>query len=197
MDAISVNPQLVKMLLAPEVKLAVGRELMARVAMVGENGRGQISLAGVLLDAALPKELTPGQEIRLAVRELTPDRLVLQLQPTPMMPPSPAVPVQAAPMPGGGHVRVQEQVQRSGGPNPEDAIHTVALRYDAPALGPVDLHFVLAPGGLRLQVTTAAGPAYAAADDAADHLTRALTDELQLPVSVAVAPRYEPLDVYA
>lgn len=197
MDAISVNPQLLKLLLAPEVKLSVGRELMARVASIAENGRGQISLAGVLLEAELPKNLTPGQEIRLAVREMTPERLVLQLQPMATMPPPPPVAVQSAPLPGGGSVRVQEEAKRSGGPGEDQAIHTLALTYDAPSLGAVDLHFVLAPGGLRLQVTTAPGDAYAAADDASDHLTRSLGDALGVPISVSVTPRHEPLDVYA
>jgi hypothetical protein len=150
----------------------------------------------MMLEATLPRTLQVGQEIRLAVRELTPERVVLQLQENPagvIAPPS------ATPLPGGGSLQVtrRDESAGQGAGGPGGGVHSLAVRYDAPALGPVDLHFVLAPDGLRLQVTTAAGASYEAADDASDELARALGEAVGRPVAVRVVPRREPLDLYA
>ena len=75
--------------------------------------------------------------------------------------------------------------------------HSVALRYDAPALGPVDLRFDLDPGSLRVSAVLAAGEPVERAQARAGELRDALVEALGRPVAVDIAPRREPLDVYA
>ena len=63
-----------------------------------------LSLAGALLDAELPGNVHAGEELRLEVRELTPDKVVLGIR-ADVGPQQPqAVPVEAprVPLPGGG-----------------------------------------------------------------------------------------------
>ena len=64
----------------------------------------------------------------------------------------------------------------------------MALRYDAPALGALDLHFELDPGGLRVQVTAPAGAAFALAQSQAPALREALAAAGTSAVSVTVNP---------
>lgn len=201
MDALAVDAQLLRAVLTPELNLSVGRVLSVRVAELLPGGRGMLSLAGVLLEAQLPKELEAGQELRLVVREVTPERVVLgvagseaQAAPVPV-----AAPVSIE-LPGGGsvHVTRRDEQQESGASgNPGSGRHTLALTYAAPHLGAVDMHFTLDPGSLRLVLTLAAGPAFELADGAAARLQAALSDSLDRSVSIAVQPRREPLDVYA
>jgi flagellar hook-length control protein FliK len=73
----------------------------------------------------------------------------------------------------------------------------VALSYDAPALGALDLRFELDAGGLRIHVTVAPGPAFALAQAGAEELRQALAKSGERPVSVTVSARRQPLDVYA
>jgi hypothetical protein len=109
------------------------------------------------------------------------------------------VPVAAAQLPGGGVLRVTEEdaqgsQSRSGG-SPES--QTLSLRYDAPALGPVDLRFDLDAGSLSVNVSVAPGTPLSLAQARADELRDALTTGVGRPASVTVTPRHEPLDVYA
>jgi hypothetical protein len=197
MEALAVDLQLLRQIMLPELKLAVGRTLMARVAALEANGRGTISLAGVMLDAQLPKGLRVGQEIRLQVREITPDKVVLGLQDRPAVLAQPV----AMPLPGGGAIEVRERHESSGGSGGGGAggsgVHTLAITYDAPALGPVDMRFALDPATLRLQLTVAAGAAFDAAHAASEDLSQALSGVLDRSISVSVQSRYEPVDVYA
>ena len=61
-----------------------------------------LSLAGMLLEAELPSNVRAGEELRLQVRELTPEKVVLAIkdesQPPPAMPSS----RRACRLPGGG-----------------------------------------------------------------------------------------------
>jgi hypothetical protein len=158
-----------------------------------------ISLAGVLLEAELPPGVSARQELKLQVRELTPQRVVLAIQPQ-----SPetqaAVPALAAllvPMPNGGAVRVQDQ----GGSRARqfaDGSHTVTLRYDAPSFGAVDMNFVLdSTGALRLSLLVPSGASFEAAQAGSEPLTQALQRATGGQVSVSVAPRHEPIEVFA
>ena len=194
MQPLAVDASLLRTVLATDVKLAIGRELMARVASVTTGGRGVLSLAGMLLDAELPSGVHAGEELRLQVRELTPDKVVLAIredvQPA-------AVPVETprVPLPGGGSVKVTER--DAGGPLAAgDRTHTVTVRYDAPALGTVDLHFTLAAGALALTVAVAPG-AYETADDHAGALRATLAAATERPTTVTVLARREPVEVFA
>jgi hypothetical protein len=192
MDALAVDLQLLRAVLMPELKLTLGRELMARVASVEQNGRGTLSLAGVLLEAELPDGIKPGQELRLQVRELTPERVVLGLQDPQSPPAAPAPPVP----PRAVYVKERTGSSSSGPAGPDEETHTLTLRYEAPSLGPVDMRFVLDAGALALQVVVAPGTSYEAADDASGRLSDALSAALDRAITVTVLPRREPIDVY-
>ena len=197
MQPLAVDAALLRTVLATDVKLAVGRELMARVASVTAEGRGVVSLAGVMLEAELPQNVHAGEELRLAVRELTPDKVVLQIRedtaPPQIAPLEPA----RIPLPGGGFVKVTERdAGGRAGSDPGDQTHTVSVRYDAPTLGRLDLHFTLSSGALALTIAVAPG-AYETADDHAPTLQSTLVDAITRPATVTIVPRREPVDVFA
>lgn len=197
MDPIAVDVRLIKAVLGTELKIAPGRVLMARVVTADGTGRGSLNLAGTTLEAELPKELQPGQELRLTVRHVTPDRVELSMSD----PTASTAEAAAASLPGGGTVRVSERDAgsesggRAGAPGSDR--HTLALRYDAPVLGAIDLHFDLDPESLRLTATFAAGEPVEHARDGAGALQAALADALGRPVAIDITSRREPLDVYA
>lgn len=197
-DAFAVDLQLLRSVLLPEINLSLGRELMARVVSNDAAGRGSLSIAGMLLEAELPEDLKEGQELRLQVRELSPDRVVFGLQPEDEQPPPQfaPTPVPVQPSPGTGGLEVQERHSSAGG-DPEQATHTLALRYDAPTAGPVDMYFVLTPGALHLQLTVAAGDAFDAAQARSASLDGSLKETAARSVTVSIKPRYDPVDLYA
>jgi hypothetical protein len=193
-DPIAVDIRLIRAVLGAELRVAPGRALMARVMSADASGRGSLSIAGAVIEAKLPKGVQAGQELRLTVRDITPERVVLSLSDQ-----AAAAAAQApAELPGGGRVRVSERDEAahkpSGGPA---GSHTLSLIYDAPSLGAVDLRFELDPQSLRVTATLAAGTPAQSATDAAGELRDALAEALGRPVAVHVTPRYEPLDVYA
>jgi hypothetical protein len=200
MDPIAVDVRLIKAVLGTDLKIAPGRVLVARVASADGNGRGSLNIAGTTLEAELPKDVQAGQELRLTVRHVSPDRVELS-----MSDPSAASAqaAQAATLPGGGALRVTERDEAGGPPTPGSGgssgsdRHTLSLRYDAPALGAVDLHFELDPESLGVTATFTAGDPHDRALDAAGDLQAALADALGRPVAVEVNSRREPLDVYA
>jgi hypothetical protein len=196
MEPLAVDLRILRSLLLPEMRIVPGRALMARVVNADGNGRGALSIAGYLLDAELPKHVAAGQDLRLVVREVSAERVLLAIahpdaQPPPAPPPAPAVP-----LPGGGTIRVQEEDAPGGGTGASADTHSVALRYDAPALGPVDLRFELDPGGLRLAITVSPAALDAARGDAGP-LQTALATAVGADAAVTVTARREPLDVYA
>ena len=196
MDPIAVDIRLIRAVLGTELRVAPGRALMARVVSTDGQGRGSLSIAGALIDAKLPKGVQAGQELRLTVRDVTPERVVLSLSD------QAAAAVQAAAeLPGGGHIRVaapsEEDEAGARGGQSGAGRHTLALVYDAPALGAVELRFELDPGSLRVNATLAAGQPATSAARAAGELRDALAAALDRPVTVEITPRREPLDLYA
>jgi len=195
MQPLAVDAALLRTVLATDVKLTVGRELMVRVASLTTEGRGVLSLAGMLLEAELPSNVRAGEELRLQVRELTPDKVVLQIKDE-SQPPA-AMPVEAPrlPLPGGGFLKVAER-DAGGSLAAGDQTHTLALRYDAPNLGAIDLHFTLTAGALALTVAVAPG-AYETADERASKLQATLTSAAERTAKVTVVVRREPVEVFA
>lgn len=187
------------------LRLNPGRGLMARVMVADGSGRGVINIAGAVIEAELPRHVRPGEQVRLVVRHLDAQRVVLELDhsdPAPSAAHAPGLPAQpppvAVPLPGEGRLSVPEDApQRERRSDPHSGAQTVAVRFDGPALGALDLHFELAPGGLRVTVTAAPGPALALATAHAGELRDALGQSGDRPVSVTVVPRRQPLDVYA
>lgn len=196
MDPINVDIRLIKAVLGGELRIAPGRALMARVVTADGLGRGSLNIAGAVVDASLPKDVLAGQELRLTVRHVSADRVELSMSDQ-----SPPPAVDAAPLPGGGALRVTERDTSDGdggsGSGEGAERHTLSLRYDAPALGAVDLRFELDPSSLRVTATVGAGQPYDLALDGAGRLGHALTEAIGRPVTVDVSPRREPLDVYA
>jgi len=200
MDPINVDIRLIKAVLGTELRIAPGRALMARVVTANGLGRGSLNIAGAVIDAALPKDVQAGQELRLIVRHVSTDRVELSMSDQTQQLVT-AADADAVPLPGGGALRVAERDSSAtggGSGSGEDADrHSLALRYDAPALGAVDLRFDLDSGSLRVSATLRGGEPYESALDRAGDLRDALTDAVGLPVTVDVLPRREPLDVYA
>lgn len=165
---------------------------MARVVSLGASGKGALSIAGALVEASLPKEVRPGQDIRLVVKEVTAERVVLSLSdPTAVAPV--LVPVE---LPGGGTIRLTEHEQSEHAGSAGES-HTITLRYDAPTLGAVDLRFDLDAGSLRVAAAFSPGAPVTLAQDGSDDLREALAASSDRPVTVVVSARYEPLDLYA
>lgn len=216
----AVELRVLRTLLTPEIRIVPGRALMARVVTAGAAaGRGSLSIAGLLLEAELPENVRAGDELRLLVTDVNAERVLLTIAPehdaAPGAPASsgaqPAPPSQAQaggqvppgigwtppppiPLPGGGTVQVRE---RDAGSAPgATGSHALSVRYDAPALGAVDLSLVLDPHSLHVRVTVSP-PALAPARAGAGELRQTLATELERGVSVTVAARREPLDVYA
>ncbi len=198
MDPINVDIRLIKAVLGGELRIAPGRALMARVVTADGLGRGSLNIAGAVIDAALPNDIQAGQELRLTVRHVSAERVELSLSgqglPT-------AAAGDAVPLPGGGTLRVTERDTSDGGGGSGSGDgadrHSLALLYDAPMLGAVDLRFDLDSGSLRLSATLRAGEPYQGAVHGAGELRDALTEALGRPVTVDISPRREPLDVYA
>jgi hypothetical protein len=200
MDPIAVDIRLIRAVLGAELRVAPGRALMARVVNVNPMGRGALSIAGALIDAKLPPGVEAGQDLRLVVRHVSPEQVVLGISLQDGA--AAAQPQAAVELPGGGHVRVTERDADSEGSGrataPGTGRHVLALAYDAPTLGTVDLRFELDPQSLRVNATLAAGAPAASATDAAGELRDALSQALGgRPVTVEITPRREPLDVYA
>jgi hypothetical protein len=198
MQPMAVDLRVLRALLTPEIKIVPGRAMMARVVLADGSGRGSLSIAGFLLEAELPKNVRSGDDLRLVVRDVSAERVLLGIADQhPDVPPVP-VPVAAPvtiPLPGGGHLQVTERDAAGADPAARDS-HTLSLRYDAPALGAVDLRFDLDPTALRLGVTVSPR-ALEPAQSAGDSLRESLCAELARPVSVTVSARREPLDIYA
>ncbi|HYZ81663.1 MAG TPA: hypothetical protein VE571_10360 [Solirubrobacteraceae bacterium] len=195
MDPISVDIRLIRAMLGTELKVVPGRAMMARVVAADGLGRGKLAIAGAVIDAELPKHVQAGQELRLEVRDVSARQVVLGLADPP-----PGLAQPAAELPGGGFVRVaEEDPERSGsssrGGSPDS--RTLSLRYEAPALGPVDLRFDLSRGSLRVDVSVAPGTPLSLAQARADTLREALAAAVGRPATVTVSSRHDPLDVYA
>lgn len=185
----------------PDLVLAPGRSLLARVLERGPANVGIINLAGAILTAELPAHVRAGDRLRLVVRETTGERVLLQIA-------LPVEPRAAARAPGGAGVAVPEVrwpgvgplqvVAREGAADGDGGDHgAVTLRLDAPALGPIELRVALDPGGVRARVTLAPGTPLELGQAAAPALRDALARAAGRPAVVEIAPRRDLLDVYA
>jgi hypothetical protein len=190
MDLLRVEAALLRAQL-PELVLRPGMTLPARV-MERHGQFGVLLLAGTPLSAELPDELAAGARLRLRVEDVTADRVVLRAVETPAPAPAAAAPPPqiGLPLPGGlrSEVRVTEQAAEGRGPG--DPV-TVALDYDSPALGTLDLRLVQQPGGAGLQVTIGAtsGMPEERVRGAAEELRKGLTEATGLPATVRVIGR--------
>jgi hypothetical protein len=200
MDVLRVQAALLRANM-PDLVLRPGLMLPARV-LERADRYGILLLAGTPLSAELPDGLEAGTRLRLRVEEVGADRVVLRSVETPAAPAAQQVPPPpdlALPLPGGhrAEVRVTERASAGGGEHDPVA---VALAYDSPALGTLDLRLVHQPGaGLQVTVGAAAGAPEDRVRAAADELRAALSEATGLPASVRVVARPpEPrVDLYA
>jgi hypothetical protein len=191
MDLLRVEAALLRSQL-PDLVLRPGMTLPARV-MERHGQMGLLLLAGTPLSAQLPDELQAGDRLRLRVEDVG-EQVVLRTVDTPAQNAQQAVqtppPEVALPLPGGrqAEIRVTEQAAE---PRGDDEPATVALDYDSPALGTLDLRLVQQPRGAGIQVTIGAmaGAPEERARAAAEELRAALADATGLPATVRVVGR--------
>jgi hypothetical protein len=194
MDMLRVEAALLRRLL-PDLVL---REGMRMVASVAERAgqKGIIVLAGTPLTAQLPDDVQAGDTLRLVVEETSPERVVLRIADSaaaaPVVPPPVAVP-----LPGGAAARIAVDERDASGGEPREQ-HEVRLTYASAALGPLELHLVLAgPEAVRVNVRARAGTPFELASGRASELADAIGAATGKPAQVTVSPRHDPLDVYA
>jgi hypothetical protein len=146
----------------PGPALRPGSVVVARVLE-----KGMLSLAGARVAASLPDDVRTGDVLKLRVKELAPDRILLQIVPDP-----PPAMTAAVALPGGATARIVEDEEGAGGA----AGRAVVLRYDSPTLGRLDIHLTTAGATV---LATEGAPAEAARGAAGD-----LATALNAPVAV-------------
>jgi hypothetical protein len=186
---VSVQTLLLKTQL-PEVTLREGTSVVARVLSRGEH-HGVLVIAGIPLTASLPEEIgMTGETLRLAVSDVTTERVTLRLEevvnPAAQPPPPPA---------DRPRVTVEDPPSRTVAGGEERS--RVALSFQSSALGRLDLRIELAGGRVDVGVEAAAGRPYELADAASPRLHDGLQARTGLEAAVQVRPRREPLDLYA
>ena len=172
----------------PDVTLRPGSTVVARVASLHDQ-RAVIVLAGVPLTAEVPPGVENGATLRLKVREVTPERVTLQIDPQAVPPQAP--PPQAQPP----RVVVDEPPHRGRGEDGEPA-DIVSLSFTSPTLGRIDLRLELNGVRLLTDITTPAGPATDLATGSSERL-RANLEGKGLDPTVRVRPRRQSFDGYA
>jgi hypothetical protein len=202
MSVLALDLALVRDVLLPGLSLSPGRGMMARVVNADEGDGGTLAIAGYLLDAELPKELAAGQSLRLVVRDVTSDRVLLAVsaQDAPAAPQPQIQPLAAPiPLPGGAQLRVLQDggEQEADGGGGRSGGRALGLALDLPGLGPLELRFGLDPASVRAAISTDPGPALARAQAQAGELREALARVCERPATVTVSARRRPLDLYA
>ena len=189
MEPIAVAAALLREQL-PDVTLRPGSTVVARVASLNEQ-RAVLVLAGIPVIAEVPPGVENGATLRLKVREVTPERVTLQLdqQAQSVVPQAPPPTVQEP------RVMVEEPPHRGRGEDGEPA-DIVALSFNSPTLGRIDLRLELNGVRLLTDVTTPAGPATDLARGSSERL-RANLEGVGLDPTVRVRPRRQSFDGYA
>jgi hypothetical protein len=178
--------------------LRVGATLGAKV-LERRGEHGLVMLAGAPVVAKLPDGVAEGARLRLQVLDARGDAVTLKLLGAAG---EPAAAAAAAPtteaayalaLPGGATARLVVDPDAGGedGPYRRREARAVALRFDSPSLGRLDLR--IAPGAVAVHASEGA-PAEAARA-AAGELRAAISAATGAPVQVTVHPRTETLDV--
>ena len=187
MDLLRVEAALLRAQL-PELVLRPGMTLPARV-MERHGQMGLLLLAGTPLSAQLPDELKAGDRLRLRVESVG-EQVVLRTAESPAQPAATPPPELALPLSNGARAEVRV-TERAAGGRGDDEPASVALDYDSPALGTLDMRLVQQPGGAGLQVTVGAtaGAPEERVRGAAEELRRVLAEATGLPATVRVIGR--------
>lgn len=180
---------------APELVLRPGMTLMARV-VERHGSRGVISLANALLVAELPEQVRKGDTLRLRVQDTSAEQVTMRLLESAQQAQQQAPPV-VLPLPGEPRLRVADDEAGEEREEGDEPAESVALVYESPRLGPLDLRLELHAGGVRAVVGARAGEPHEIAAAAAGELREALASVTGKPAEVRVEERRDPLDVYA
>jgi hypothetical protein len=184
----------------PDVTLRLGQSLVARVAE-RHGDRGILMIAGQPLVAELPAQVRAGDVLKLAVRDIGAEQVVMQMhegreaaQVAQQQNPQAVM----VPVPGGvpAHIVVDDQATGGGG-GEDGGAHAVAVTYESPALGPINLRIGLDAANVVADIRVAAGAPLELATAAADALRQALTEATERLATVSVAPRPGSFDVSA
>lgn len=201
MDAIQLNAVLLRNLL-PDLRMTPGSTFVGRI-MERHQGHGLLNLGGTVLLAKLPAGVEAGARLRLAVSEVTPDHVVMQIvqdagpastqqpggpQAAPQAPPAVAVP-----LPDGSQAQMRLEVVEDGDPSRPGGPSTraVNVHYDSPALGRIDVRLVLSSSGLVAGVGAAPGAPVRLAEQHAGELRAGLSRAMGQAVDVHVGRRTE------
>jgi len=198
-SVLALDLAIVRDVLLPGLSLTPGRAMMARVVDADDGDGGRLAIAGYLLEAELPREMAAGESVRLIVREVTADRVLLAHEPAAAAPQPPPPANAPIPLPGGALLRVLEDGGEEGdsGDGADRGGHTLGLRLDLPGLGPLELRLGVDPASVRAAIAADPGPALAQAQDRAGELREALARVCERPASVTVSARRQSLDLYA
>jgi hypothetical protein len=217
---LAVDLRALRVLVGPDIKIVPGRAVMARVVAPQQpGGRGSLSIAGYLLEAELPETVRAGDDLRLVVKDVSAERVLLtitdpraedqaqpaqaqaaqtQAQPVHQPLPDPSMVPAPVPLPGGGNVQVAERDAGGAPAGRGGGRHDVLLRYNAPALGAVDLRLQMDSTAVNVGVSLASGRALELARTDAESLREALAAVLPgRAVSLTLTSRQDPLDFYA
>jgi hypothetical protein len=185
----------------PDVTLRLGQSLLARVAE-RHGDRGILMIGGQPLVAQLPEHVRPGDVLKLAVRDITAEQVVMQMHEgkesaeAAQQGQGPiAVPV---PVPGGppAFIHVDDQASEGEGAGEGD-VSAIALTYESPALGPVNFRIGMDASAVVAEVRVAAGAPLELATAAQSALRDALAAGTERVATVTVAPRPGSFDVSA
>jgi len=200
--------------LLPDVPVRPGDVLPARV-LARQGAQGMLSLAGVRVAAQLPEGLAEGARLRLRVQEAGTERIVLRVVGEPEAAPgqqaaAAAVPAAADPLaaavraglvvalPGGALARLfVDPEEARGAARGGGAPSRVTLRYEAAAIGRVDIALEIAPGAVAGTVHAPAGVAAERLRESAGDLRAALAAATGRPASVTIRERTETVNLRA
>ena len=182
----------------PDVTLRLGQSLLGRVAE-RHGDRGILMIAGQPLVAQLPEHVRAGDVLKLAVRDITAEQVVMQMhegkESAEVQQEQQAVVI---PFPGGPPASIVVDDQASGGDGSgEGEASAIALTYESPALGPINLRIGMDATAVVAEVRVAAGAPLELATAAAGALQEALALGTERVASVTVAPRPGSFDVSA
>src|SRR3954447_26993635 len=188
MDPIAVTAALLRNQL-PDVPIREGASMMARVASRGES-HAVLVIAGIPVTAELPREIEAGATLKLKVQEVSAERVWLQIDPQDSTTPAPTVAAPPGPVEQRPHIVVEEEPARRRGADGEQA-DVVALAFNSPTLGRLDLRLELRGEKLLTEITTPAGRPHSLAESQAERL-RANLAAVGLEATVKVRPRHMP-----